>query len=69
MKLLNSHSSTNVYSEKISGGGKNRWLVEGLQLFFNKERVEEIGRDLQRCTSSLLEHVEYLNRYFTCVSW
>ena len=69
MKLLNSHSSTNVYSEKISGGGKNRWLVEGLQLFFNKERVEEIGRDLQKCASNLLEHVESLNKYFTCVSW
>ena len=37
MKLFNSHSSTNVYSENISGGGKNRWLVEGLQLFFNEE--------------------------------
>ena len=37
MKLLNSHSSTNVYSENISVGGKNRWLVEGLQLLFNEE--------------------------------
>ena len=68
MKLLNSHSSTNVYSENISGSGKNRWLVEGLQLFLNKERVEEIRRDLHRCTSSLLGHVESLNKYFTYVS-
>ena len=69
MKLLNSHSSTNVYSENISGGGKNRWLVKGLQLLFNEERVEEIRRDLQKCASRLLGYVEYLNRYFTCVSW